>query len=180
MIDPLPQGAAEKHTLAINNLREHKTWLPLIAIWHHNEWLRTYDGMEKRQHSPESVAHNLVERKRSLSKHLGDDILPTTFVASLGDRPLGTVSLVYYQLDQSSEPTEWLTNLYVIPKFRQMGIASKLLRTAIDYANANKLSRLLLYTADRADFYKKRQWRSINRGIVQGQKVEIMDYVLRL
>ncbi len=164
--------------ICISNLNRHDAWLPLIALWHHNEWLKTHPGLEGRDRSPEAIKHKLCERRSALSRHLGEDPLPTTFVAHLGDAPIGTVSLVYYQFTSEQRPTEWVTNLFVLPEYRRRGIASDLLARAIEHAGAHRLHRLLLYTNDQVDFYRKRRWRSINRGLVQGQKVEIMDYLL--
>ena len=159
--------------IEISNVNQCHEWLPQIALWHHNEWLRAHLSSDV---CPKSIASKLSEREKTLARHLCDDPLPTTLVAHIGDRPVGTVSLVYYQFTKSSEATEWLTNLFVIPECRCRGIASLLLSCAIEYANSHLLERLLLYTSDQVAFYQKRHWRSINRGVVQGQNVEIMGY----
>lgn len=165
-------------SIQISNLGEHESWIPTIALWHHNEWLNTHEGLEGRDRSPEVIERKLHERHTSLQKHICSDVLPTTFVAHQNNEPLGTVSLVYYQFTNDHCPTEWLTNLFVRPENRQQGIASMLLSCAVNFADACELPRLLLYTDDQVEFYRKRNWRSINRGLVQGKKVEIMDYVL--
>lgn len=164
--------------LGICNLSEHAEWIPLIALWHHNEWLKTYNGLSGRFRSADVIKQRLTERQNALTKHLSGEPLPTTFVAHSGDEPLGTVSLVYYQFSKDQQSTEWVTNLFVLPAYRRHGIASKLLQYAIDYAAVMRLSRLLLYTSDQMDFYRKRHWRSVSQGVVQGEKVEIMDYLL--
>jgi len=165
--------------ICISNLNEHESWLPLVALWHHDEWLRTHSGLEGRGRSPEVIEKKLCERRHALSRHLGEEPLPTTFVAHWAGDPIGTVSLVYYQFTHDQNPTEWLTNLFVLPEYRRRGVASHLLNSAIAYASSHDLHRLLLYTNDQVDFYRKRHWRPLNRGLVQGEKVEIMDYVLR-
>lgn len=157
----------------IIELKDKPEWLPQIAQWHHLEWLATHPGF-----SQEEAEKRLEERKRSLQKHLNADAMPTTFIAHQDDKPLGTVSLVYYQFSEAQKASEWLTNLYVDESERGQGIATALLRCAIKFAQAQKLPRLLLYTRNHVNFYRKRSWRSINRGIVQGEQVEIMDYLL--
>ncbi len=164
---------SERDTFEISELKSHPEWLPQVAQWHHLEWLTTHPGYSKHE-----AAKRLEERKRSLQKHLSTNALPTTFVAHEHDEPVGTVSLVYYQFTQSQKASEWLTNLYVAEPKRGQGIASSLLRCAIKFAQMKKIPRLLLYTRNHAEFYRKRSWRSINRGLVQGEQVEIMDYLL--
>lgn len=165
------------HRVRISNLNTNDAWVPLIALWHHNEWLRNHHGLDGRDRSASVIKKKLSERQAALARHLSDDDLPTTFVALLDSDPVGTVSLVYYKFSQEQEATEWLTNLFVLPEYRCRGIASELLCAALGHACSLNLPRLLLYTNDQVGFYQKRRWRSINNGVVQGQKVEIMDYV---
>lgn len=165
--------------LQISNLTQRASWLPVIAQWHHSEWLKNHQGLGGRDRCPEALQSKLQQREDALSDHLNDVPLPTTFVSHRGDVPIGTVSLVYYQFTKDHQPSEWLTNLFVLSDFRRQGIAEALLRHALTYAMQQQLPRLMLYTSNCANFYLKRQWRKINRGIVQGQKVDIMDYKLR-
>ncbi len=162
----------------ISNLTQQAPWVPVIAGWHHQEWLRTHEGLEGRNRSPDVLQGKLEQREAALSTHINEEPLPTTFVAHRGDFPLGTVSLVYYQFTNDKKPSEWLTNLFVLPDFRQQGIADRLLKHALSYAQNQNLPRLMLYTSSSANYYHKRQWRRVNRGIVQGLKVDIMDYKL--
>ncbi len=162
----------------ISNLTQQAQWVPAIAGWHHQEWLRTHEGLEGRHRSSEALQGKLTQREASLSAHINEETLPVTFVAHRGNFPLGTVSLVYYQFTNDKKPSEWLTNLFVLPDFRRQGIADRLLKHALAYAQAQNLPRLMLYTSSSANFYHKRQWRRVNRGIVQGLKVDIMDYKL--
>jgi len=162
----------------ISNLIDCACWIPTIAQWHHQEWLKDREGLHGRDRSPHVIEKKLSEREQTLQRHLTDDPLPTTFVAHRANQPLGTVSLVYYQFSNEQTPTEWLTNLYVLPESRCRGIATELLHAAISHAVSLKLTRLLLYTSDQKSFYAKRHWRSINQGSVQGQQVEIMDFPL--
>ncbi|MFL0803744.1 MAG: GNAT family N-acetyltransferase [Agarilytica sp.] len=164
---------------SIIDLTQQPSWAPTIARWHHEEWLKNHSGLEGRARSAEHIAKKLAQREHSLAQHLNDDPLPTTFVAHRKEVPIGTVSLVYYQFTQDKRPSEWLTNLYVLPELRRQGVAGALLEHALQYACEHDLPCLMLYTSTSADFYRKRRWRTINKGIVQGLKVDIMDYKLR-
>ncbi len=168
----------KNESIRISNLNANEAWVSVIAQWHHEEWLRNHSGLDGRDRSESVINKKLLERQNALLRHYSNDPLPTTFVALHDDVPVGTVSLVYYKFSKDQEVTEWLTNLFVVPEYRCQGIASTLLQTAIDYAYLLKLPRLLLYTSDQVSFYHKRRWRSINNGLIQGQKVEIMDYIL--
>ncbi len=161
----------------ISNLRDSAHWLPVIAQWHHDEWLK-HQSISGRAHSSEEALDRLRQRRDSLSLHLKSTGLPSTFVAHVLGEPIGSVSLVYYQFTKDNHATEWLTNLFVLPEFRKQGVAQSLLSLALEHAMEMKVPKLMLYTSDSADYYRKRHWRTINHGIVQGQKVEIMDYQL--
>lgn len=148
-----------------------------MAHWHHNEWLRVRRDSDGGR-GEEEVADRLRQRHDSLSLHLKGVGLPATFIAHSSGNPIGSVSLVYYQFTKDNHASEWLTNLYVLPEYRKQGIAASLLSTAISHAIEMNVPKLMLYTSNCGDYYRKRKWRTINHGVVQGQKVEIMDYQL--
>ncbi|MFT5082049.1 MAG: GNAT superfamily N-acetyltransferase [Lentisphaeria bacterium] len=164
--------------VTITNLKEQPPWIDTVALWHHQEWLNGRKLLNECQTSRQHIDAKLDERKASLKRHMDNAPLPITFIAHLDDLPLGSVSLVYYQFVASAEQSEWLTNLYVVPTHRCKGIASTLLDHAQRYAHDIGLERLLLYTTDQANFYKKRGWITVNEGLVQGHRVEILDYII--
>ena len=165
----------EQEKFQISNLNQHTHWLSTVTMWHHQEWLKASDYPADH---PESET-KFQERKCALQAHLSSQKLPVTFVAHANDKPIGTVSLVYYNVQNEHPPSEWLSNLYVVPQFRQRGIASELLNVALRHAKELGLQRLLLYTRDQADFYKKRHWRFLTFGTVQRQRVSVLDYLIR-
>lgn len=168
---------SETH-LQISSLCGHEDWVPVIAQWHHNEWIRSHRGLDVVGRSAEIIDNKLRERENALRQHMGENALPKTLVAHDGEVPVGTVSLVYYQFSVQEKPTEWLTNMFVLPRYRRRGVASALLKAALHYGGEQGLTRVLLYTSDQAPFYEKRGWRVINSGFVQGQRVDIMDRAL--
>ena len=158
---------------------EYPDWVPVVAAWHHGEWLRGQRSREGVHLDERTIAQKKDERECLLATHTEAGSIPVTFVAHEAERPVGSVSLVYYQFTQDQQPSEWLTNLFVLPERRGCGIGDSLLRHALRYAQHHNVARLMLYTSDHASFYRKRQWRPLNRGIVQGQKVDILDYLLQ-
>ncbi|MFL0810948.1 MAG: GNAT family N-acetyltransferase [Agarilytica sp.] len=159
---------------SISELKENSEWIELIATWHHREWMS-----HQRNNTPETLQTKLQDRIRLLQRHLNSEHLPNTFVGHIEGDAIATVSLVYYQFNDSAQPSEWLTNMYVEPEYRNQGLATRLLDHAIQYAQSIRLPRLLLYTSDCGPFYIRRQWRRVNSGLVQGQQVEIMEYKLQ-
>ncbi|VUD53113.1 hypothetical protein TDB9533_01769 [Thalassocella blandensis] len=164
----------EQEKIQISNLSQCDHWLPTVTLWHHQEWLK---ASSLPQDHPDNET-KFQERKCALQAHLGSHRLPVTFVAHNNEEPIGTVSLVYYNVRDDQAPSEWLSNLYVLPKYRQQGIASELLNVVVAHAQSLGLQRLFLYTRDQTDFYMKRNWRFLTYGTVQKQRVSVLDYLL--
>lgn len=156
--------------LHICNLNERPHWLKILAAWHHQEWVQGCS-------SPPSKAlfeRHLHDREQHLTKHLTLDSLPTSLVASIDDKPVACVSLVYYQFTVGQQAQEWLTNLFVDVEYRRQGIATQLLICVEDYAVELGFLGLQLYTRNQADFYCKRGWQQTGTGRVQGHTVSIL------
>lgn len=163
-----------KQEIQISNLKECHEWLPEVTLWHHNEWLR---ACELPEGHPERET-KYQERLCALRLHLSSHKLPVTFVAHKNGAPIGTVSLVFYNVRNDQPPSEWLSNLYVVPEYRRRGIATELLEVAINHAKKLQLQRIFLYTRDQAEYYQKRNWRFLTYGTVQKQQVAVLDYAL--
>lgn len=83
----------------------------------------------------------------------------TIWVADTGDRLVGTlwVEKVDRVPRQRQRQDAWgyITNVYVEPSYRDFGIGSRLLRTAIKAARLEKLEVLIVWPSDEsADFYR--------------------------
>jgi len=166
-------------TIEIANLREYPQFVPVLARWHHWEWLRGY-GDGTRNSVPENgdIAADLREREHNLRTHFGPGAVPTTFVALTREselRPVGSVSIVYYRFTNHRLPSEWLTNLYVLKQYRKQGIGEHLLDYVAEYATEHSINHLKLYTRDREEFYRKRDWRFSHKGLVQGSSVSVLE-----
>lgn len=160
--------------IRFQNLRDCPECLPVVTRWHHGEWLRALGEDEQSTQHEEQY----LEREQTLRLHLEEQTLPVTFVALHHGVPVGTVSLVFYTLSDGGLPSEWLSNLYVVPSLRSQGIATRLMDIVIKYAHNVGLERIFLYTRDQSDFYLKRNWRLLTYGTVQKQRVAVLDYLL--
>lgn len=86
--------------------------------------------------------------------------LPVTFVATDGDRLIGTVGLWRCDLITRQDLWPWMAALYVDEPARGRGLAGKLQRHVMDYAKAQGFNELYLYSACR-DFYERFGWQYI-------------------
>ena len=152
--------------LRICNLADYPEFLPLLARWHHEEWLKGW-GLLK----PGVSAKSLARRVEVLRSHMLDTLLPRSFVALYDGEPIASVSLVYFGLSTQQPQSLWLTNLYVPLLLRNKGLGALMLNYALDYASEHEKnqSRILLYTRDKEAYYRRRGWQDAGSGRVQGQ-----------
>lgn len=116
-----------------------------ICEWNYNWWGRR-DGK-----SVEEVRCNL---KHSLNKHR----LPQTFVALIGEEPVGMYQLAMFDdLDSRPDIYPWLINVYVDEKFRGKNVCRKLMETVNENAKKANLQELYLYTTH-IGLYEKFGW----------------------
>lgn len=172
----------------IDDLRVNPAWVPEVSFWHHQEWLVGADAKDladehsnsglssgqDREHS--TISADWVRRQESLNLHLGDDPFPVSFIAHQEGVAMGSVSLVNYRFTREAAPSQWLTNLYVLPSFRCCGVAQALLDQALGYAERCGVAELKLYTNNQGAYYAKRNWRKLHRSRLKSQWVDIFEY----
>lgn len=104
--------------------------------------------------------------------------LPLTFVATDGERLLGTVGLWRCDLISRQDLWPWLAALYVDEAARGQGLAGKLLQQVINYAREQGYPQLYLWSACR-DFYERYGWEYIGDGLEYPDKtVHLYRYTL--
>ncbi|WP_370979774.1 GNAT family N-acetyltransferase [Agaribacterium sp. ZY112] len=164
--------------LRICNLAEHPEHISTIASWHHHEWLK---GLQPGVKADMGLAEGIEKRAEVLRSHFVSDSLPRSFVALYKAQPIATVSLAYFGFTpKTHERSLWLTNLFVVPELRGMGLGALLLDYAFDYACEHELQqqRIMLYTRDKNEYYQKRGWLPAGTGRVQRQEVFILSKAL--
>ena len=77
-------------------------------------------------------------------------------------------------MDTRMDLSPWLASLFVEPGHRQQGIGSALVRRMVEEARALAISRLHLYTPDRASFYARMGWRRLGLERFRGYSMVIM------
>jgi predicted N-acetyltransferase YhbS len=124
--------------------------IPLLAGWFHSEW-SSFDGR--------SVT--MVEAQ--LAENLKRESIPITFLALVGATVIGTVSLDESDLPSHYHLSPWLASLFVAPEARERGIATALVRYALDFAALQKIPSLYLWTPGPTRLYERCRWIEIER-----------------
>ena len=151
-------------------LAHHPVLGPHLARWHVDEWRHLYRGWDLPAAEAEFAGMDTPGR------------LPTTFVAFDGggrsvDDVLGSVSLILDdELDGYRDVGPWLASLYVVPRARERGVGSALVRLAVDNARSLGVARLHLFTAGQERFYADRGWRVVGRAAAGTELATVMAF----
>lgn len=157
----------------IVDLRSQPQWLEPVACWHHQEWLKGRSNaleLDEQQYS-------LDRRVTILQAHLGQEPIPSTFVACVEGEPVGSASVVYYEFT-AGKRSEWLTNVYVQPAWRRRGIACRLVRHVCEYAAKQGVASIRLYTRDQCRYYERLGWQTVGKAVLNGNTVGILSLSL--
>lgn len=148
--------------MRIEHIADHPEFVETVARWQWGEWGHL------------DPTDSLAARIASLRDQTDPDRIPTTYIALEGDAPLGSASLVKYDMDTHRELSPWLASVYVAPAARGRGVASALVRHAVEQATAMSVARLYLFTESARGLYEKLGWRVIATEDFQGHPVTIM------
>lgn len=148
--------------MQIENITERPDLVETVARWQWGEW---------GNHDPHDSLAARVASIRAQSE--GGDI-PTTFVATDGDTPLGSASFTSDDMPTHPELTPWLASVYVAPEARGRGVASALVRRVVQHAASLGVGRLYLFTEGARGLYAKLGWHEIGAEHFEGTPVTIM------
>jgi predicted N-acetyltransferase YhbS len=150
--------------MQIEYLADRPEFIPTLARWHYEEWgyLRPDDSVEAR----------IVRLQGRCNRKK----IPLTFVALSDEQLIGSASLVEHDMDNRPELSPWLAGVFVSTEFRRQGIGAALVRRVMDEGKALRVSRLYLYTTDRAAFYAYFGWSLMEHTIYLQNEVSIMSY----
>lgn len=99
--------------------------------------------------------------------------LPITFIALLGDKPVGTVGLWRCDLISRQDLTPWLAALYVEESQRGSGLGLQLQQYVQEYSCQAGFKELYLY-AEFSGYYERHGWQHI------GEALDYPDRPVRL
>lgn len=146
----------------IASLADHLDLIDTIARWHWKQWDQAYPG------------GSVPMWAEGLRRCANRDRIPTTYVALDGAELCGTALLVTHDMSTHRELSPWLAGVFVAPTHRRKGIASALVRHAVQQAAAMGVTRLYLYTESARGLYEKLGWCTIAEEHYEGQPVTIM------
>ena len=152
--------------IEIHFLADHPHLVEQLAQLSWTEWQPIY--LERGQTFGDAVK-NYRERTNI-------DCLPLTLVALHGDELVGTVSLKYHDLDTRPNLDPWLGALLVLPQWRGRGIATALMRRAVEIARDSNLERLYLWTHSAEGLYLKLGWSVVERDNYCGKNIVVMQF----
>jgi GNAT superfamily N-acetyltransferase len=149
--------------MKIQALAQHRSRITELAKLLHEEW---------GDFSPWSSV-GLIEQ-RLLEASL-DEVAPCAFLAlSDTDDILGTASIKLRELADHLDKIHWIGEVFIRKDLRGQGIGSQLIRHCLQYAFANKIAKLFLYTPDQQALYRRFGWETIADITVNGEMVSIM------
>ena len=154
-----------KNEIEIIDLITIPSAISKLANWHYGQW------------SYLNPAKTVEKRMEILRKHLETNIIPTTFVALIGNKVVGSASLVENDMEDRLELTPWLASVFVDPKYREMGAGTKLVNKIIELARKNGNKEFYLYTPDKENFYQKIGWQTFEKREFHDENVTIMKFV---
>jgi GNAT superfamily N-acetyltransferase len=165
LIIAIPRYREETSILVtrIEYLADSTEHVSTLARWHHDEWGYLHDG------------DTAEKRAARMEEHLGKKQIPTTFVALADGKPVGSASLVDYDMEDRDDLTPWLASVYVLPEYRRRGIASALVNRVIEEARALSVETLYLFTWDQERLYAGLGWSVLERTEYKGERIVIMS-----
>ncbi len=147
-------------------LHEHMEHCPTMAAWLYEQFSYEYVGQSLAEWQHEFAA----------GQHNGD--WPSV-VAVDNDQLLGGAALATDDLPGRDDLGPWLACVFVTPQARGQGIAEALVEKVCERARAEGVERLYLHTQDRADYYAKRGWVTVEQFERWGKPQSLMSRDLR-
>ncbi len=148
--------------MRIENIADRPDCVGTVARWQWSEWGHL------------DPTDSLAARITSLRDQTDPNRISTTYLALDGDTPLGSASLVEHDMHSHRELSPWLASVYVTPAARGRGVASALVRHAVEQAAAMGIARLYLFTPDAQGLYEKLGWQTLATEHFEGHPVTIM------
>lgn len=118
----------------------------------------------------------LIDVQKNLEKDLVETRSPIALVVIENNSYVGSISLRINDMESYSHLTPWLGGLFVHPSMRKKGIGSLLISKIIQLAKDLGYAKLYLYTSDKADWYSKLGWKTVEHTLLKNSPVTIMEF----
>lgn len=126
----------------IDYLANNQQFLKEIAGYWCHEWSASWDA--------EAITRKVVNLKNKANT----TELPILFISKSGNELLGTAGLFKEDLDGREDLSPWLGGVYVKEKYRNKGIARKMITRVLELAKEMGYERLYLYTESASGLYE--------------------------
>ncbi len=139
--------------LTIHNLNDRKDAFDTVCRWIYDEFI-----VGQR----ESMSYADVEK---LFRERLDTNYPQTLVAEYDGKYVGTVSLVKDDKIEDCTYTPWLASLFVLPEYRNLGIARLLIDRCANEARKLGFNELYLHTEKTDGYYVSLGWDKVEERV---------------
>jgi GNAT superfamily N-acetyltransferase len=121
-------------------------------------------------YNPQKPLQEWIDDRKGM---MNKDKLPFLLVALQGNELLGFIGAVE-STGVYEDVGPWIITLFVKERYREQGIGSLLLETCLERLPEDKKQKVYLFTEDKAEFYRKRGWRLLERRWYKAVDVDIM------
>ncbi len=149
--------------MRIEKLAHHRHLMDSIVTTLHASWGELPPWSEK----------NSIRSR--LEASAAQALFPHTVVAITdhgGLAAMGSVKL--FELPSHPDKTHWVGEIFVLQEFRNQGLGSRLTTTLTDYAFAQGVSQIYLYTPDQQALYQRLGWQEVCTDTANNELVSIM------
>ena len=153
--------------MRIEYLMDNASKIPELARLHFEEWGHLRPG------------ESIEERTERLRLFCGRHSVPSVVVALENDDLIGSAMLAERDMESRPHLTPWLAGVFVKPQFRGKNIGKALVKRIEDHAKSLGFEVLYLYSPSTEGFYKKMNWKVIERCEYLGTHVAVMSKRLR-
>lgn len=119
------------------------------ALDSYTDWIYTWWGKEQN--------FSRQQMKENLQRSVFADRLPQTYVAYLGDEPVGGFQFAMSDCYVRPDVYPWIKNVYVDHPYRGRGFAGQMLRTAVEQVKKQNMESMYLFTHLNG-FYEQFGW----------------------
>jgi len=155
--------------IGITPLDQKPEYAAILAHWSYLEWYMARDI---------DFDNNL----KAYQKRAEGGAIPCSFVATSDTMPVGMVSLKENDLWSRKDLNPWLASLFVIPEFRNRGVAEILVNRVVEKAGELSLKRIYLFLGpaevhDLEAYYSSRGWEFFDNAVDNdGKNTKIFCY----
>lgn len=142
-------------------LADNKEYIPELAQEVFSQWEIMYTKQGK---GPKKLEAQMLDRAVT-------DSIPLTMIALDGNTLVGSVTIKAQDFASRPELSPWIAAVFVLPKYRNRGIGSKLVLHAEAVAKEKfNIDKIYLYTGSASELYKKLGYETIEE-VDRGDKI---------